>query len=239
MVKEILILSTFLTVFVSFIQISNKETNKSMTTSLKPRTNEIINQDLKTIKLDFNFIVSLGKEEDYEKFKTYKLFHLTRNNTTIFIDSLLTEYEFENKLFPIIIKTEDNSFELLFEINDRPNKNYLKRLIVKDNKLVRQDKLPTFEAKPIDINNDGITEYAGYWDYSQVWGDDNNLTAYNPILYYSITTKGLLLDSLLTIERNKMIYGEFYGFEFSEINAQSISVKEKFKQELKKINGGH
>ena len=210
-----------------------------MTTSLKPRTNEIINQDLKTIKLDFNFIVSLGKEEDYEKFKTYKLFHLTRNNTTIFIDSLLTEYEFENKLFPIIIKTEDNSFELLFEINDRPNKNYLKRLIVKDNKLVRQDKLPTFEAKPIDINNDGITEYAGYWDYSQVWGDDNNLTAYNPILYYSITTKGLLLDSLLTIERNKMIYGEFYGFEFSEINAQSISVKEKFKQELKKINGGH
>jgi len=238
MVKEILILSTFLTVFVSFIQISNKETNKSMTTSLKPRTNEIINQDLKTIKLDFNFIVSLGKEEDYEKFKTYNFFHLTRNNTTIFIDSLLTEYEFENKLFPIIIKTEDNSFELLFEINDRPNKNYLKRLIVIDNKLVRQDKLPTFEAKPIDINNDGITEYAGYWDYSQVWGDDNNLTAYNPILYYSITTKGLLLDSLLTIERNKMIYGEFYGFEFSEINAQPISVTKKFKQELKRINGG-
>lgn len=236
--KEIIILSIFLTVLVSCNQTTNKETNNSLTTSLTTEKEETINQDLKTIKLDFGFIVSVGQEEDFEKFSTYTYFHLTRNNTTIFIDSSLTEYEFGNNLFPIIIKTGDNSFELLFEINDRPNKNYLKRLFIKDNKLVRQDKLPTFEGKPIDINQDGIKEYAGFWDYSQVWGDDNNLTAYNPILYYSLTTKGLLLDSLLTRERNELIYGKFYGYAFSENEEQPISVTEKFEQELKRINGG-
>ncbi len=210
----------------------------SLTTSLATETEETISQDLKTIKLDFDFIVSVGQEEDFEKFKTYTYFQLTRNNTTIFIDSSLTEYEFGNNLFPIIIKTGNNSFELLFEINDRPNKNYLKRLFIKDNKLVRQEKLPTFESKPIDINQDGIKEYAGFWDYSQTWGENYSLTAYNPILYYSVTTTGLKLDSTLTRERNEMIYGNFYGFSFNENDEQPISVLEKFEQELKRINGG-
>ena len=238
MTKEIIILSFLLTVLVSCNQATNKKTSNSVTSSLTTETEETTNQDLKTIKLDFDFIVSVGQEEDFEKFKTYKYFRLTRNNTPIFIDSSLAEYEFGNKLFPIIIKTSDNSFELLFEINDRPNKNYLKRLFIKDNKLVRHDKLPTFEGKPIDINKDGIKEYAGFCDYSQVWGDGNNLTAYNPILYYSVTTEGLLLDSLLTKERNEMIYEKFYGFAFSEKDEQPIKVTENFEQELKRINGG-
>lgn len=237
-IKDIIILSFFLTVLVSCNQTKKKETSNHLTTSLTPENKEIISQDLKTIKLDFDFIVSVGQEEDFEKFKTYTFFQLTRNNTTIFIDSSLTEYEFGNELFPIIIKTGDNSFELLFEINDRPNKNYLNRFFIKENKLVGQDKLPTFEGKPIDINKDGIKEYAGYWDYSQVWGEDHNLTAYNPILYYSVTTKGLILDSLLTRERNEMIYGKFYGFAFSENDKQIIHVTKKFEQELKRINDG-
>ena len=196
------------------------------------------NSDLKTIKLDFGFTLTVGQEEDFGKFKTYTFFQLTRNNTIVYIDSSLTEYEFGNVLFPIILKTGENSFELLFEINDRPNKNYLKRLFIKDNKLVNQDKLPTFEAKPKDINKDGIKEYAGFWNYSQVWGDNNDLTTYNPILYYSVTTIGLKLDSLLTKQRNEMIYGKFYGFSFSENYEQPKSAAEKFGQELKLINNG-
>ena len=98
--------------------------------------------------------------------------------------------------------------------------------------------MPTFEGKPNDINKVGIKEYACFCDYSQVWGDGNNLTAYNPILYYSVTTEGLLLDSLLTKERNEMIYGKFYGFAFSEKDEQPIKVTENFEQELKRINGG-
>jgi hypothetical protein len=237
MKKGFIILTIILTALISCNQTA-KKINNEPTSSVTIEINESTDQDLKTIKLDFDFVVSLGQEEDFEKFKTYTLFKLTRNNATIFTDNSLTEYEFGNKLFPIIIKTGDNSFELLFEINNRPNKNYLKRLIVKDNQLVGQDNLPTFESKPIDINNDGIKEYAGFWDYSQVWGDHNELTSYNPILYYSITQTGLRLDSLLTRQRNEMIFGDFHGFSFSEKYEQPISVTEKFEQEIKLIKSG-
>uniref|UniRef100_UPI0040484000 hypothetical protein n=1 Tax=Polaribacter sp. TaxID=1920175 RepID=UPI0040484000 len=230
-------ISFILTILVSCNQKISKETKTSLISPLTSENEEILKENLKTIKLDYDFLVSVGQEEDFEKFKTYTFFKLTKNNQTIFIDSLLTEYEFGNKLFPIIIKTENNSFELLFEINNRPNKNYLKRLFIKDNKLVGQDKLPTFESKPIDINKDGIKEYAGFWDNSQVWGENNNLTAYNPILYYSETKSGLKLDSLMTMQRNEMIYGRFHGFSYSENYEQTISVIEEFEREIKRIKG--
>jgi hypothetical protein len=158
----------------------------------------------------------------------------------VYLDSSLTEYEFDNKLFPIILQTGDNSFELLFEVNYRPSKNYLKRLFVSNDKLVGQDKLPIFEANPIDINNDGIKEYAGSFNYFEIWGENNNLTSYNPILYYSVTPAGLKLDSLLTKERNELIYGQFHGFSFSEKIEPPITISaiEKFEQELKLITNG-
>lgn len=234
MTKEIVTIASCLMVLISCNQTTNQETNNDLTIATK----EVLNEDLKTIKLDFDFIVTVGQEEDFENFKTYTFFQLTRNNKTIFIDSSLTEYEFGNKLFPIIIKTGDNNFELLFEINNRPNKNYLKRLFIQEHKLVGKDRLPTFEATPVDINQDGIKEYAGFWNYAQVWGDNNNLTAYNPILYYAVTPKGLVLDSLLTRERNENIYGEFFGFSFSEKEEHPISVTEKFEQELERIKDG-
>jgi hypothetical protein len=236
MIKEILISSFLLIVLVSCDQTTNKKTNQSFASTFTADSVVKVNKDLKTIKLDFDFIVYVGQVEDFDNFQTYTFFQLTRNNTTIFADSSLTEYEFGNKLFPIIIKTGDNSFELLFEINDRPNKNYLKRLFIKDNKLEKQDKLPTFEGNPIDVNHDGIEEYVGFWDYSQVWGANNNITAYNPILFYSLTTKGLMIDSSLTRERNEVIYGKFLGFAFSEKHEQPTSVIEIFENELKRIN---
>jgi len=191
--------------------------------------------DVKTLNLDFGFKVTVGNEDDFDPFKAYLYFKLERNNAVIYEDSSLTEYQFDNKLFPIILQTGDNRFELLFEINDRPNKNYLRRLFVDNDKLTGQDKLPTFEAKPADINNDGIKEYAGYWDYSEVWGENWSVTDYNPILYYSVTKTGLKLDSLLTEQRNTIIYGQFHGFSFSEKIEMPVSVQEKFEQELKII----
>ena len=234
MKRELIILTIILTVLIS----CNQTPTNDVSNNLATETEEKINEDLKTIKLDYDFIVSIGQEENFEKFKTYSFFKLTRNNSIIYIDSSLTEYEFGDKLFPIVIKSGDNSFELLFEINDRPSKNYLKRLFIEDNKLVGQDKLPTFETIPKDIDNNGTFEYAGYWDYQQIWGENDNLTSYNPILYYSVTSQGLMLDSLLTKERNENIYGKFYGFSFSENDEQPVSVTKKFEQELELINHG-
>ena len=215
---------------------NNKDSAQTVTYGLKPNEiSEATTAGFKILNLDFGFKVAIGEEEDFGDFTTYSYFKLERNNSIVYSDSSLTEYQFDNKLFPIILQTGDNSFELLFEINDRPSKNYLKRLFVNNDKLVGQDKLPTFEAKPADINNDGIEEYAGFWDYSETWGENDSLTDYNPILYYSVTKTGLKLDSLLTKQRNEIIYGQFYGYSFSEKIEMPISVNDKFEQELKII----
>jgi len=202
-------------------------------------TDTLTNSDFKTFELDFGFKVTVGKEDDYDDFKTYMYFKLERNNNIVYLksDSSLIEYEFGDTLFPIILQTEDNSFELLFEINDRPSKNYLKRFFVSNDKLIGQDTLPAFEAKPIDINGDGIKEYAGYWTSAEVFGENNSFTSYNPIIYYSVTNKGLKLDSSLTKQRNEIIYGQFYGYSYSEKYTLPVSVMDKFNQELKIISG--
>jgi hypothetical protein len=203
--------------------------NNSIKDSLAPDKND----DYKVIDLKFGFKVKIGEEEDFQDFKTYSYFELTKDNRVIYFGD--SEYQFDNELYPIVIKTGTDSYELLFEINDRPTRNYLKRLFIENNKVVKQDKLPTFVAPPKDINGDGILEYAGYWDYAQTWGENCSLTAYNPILYYSITPTGLKLDSALTAERNEKIYGIFRGFHFSEDSVQSISVMSKFNGEIDNI----
>lgn len=234
--KRILFLITILSTFIYSSQSvlsSNKDTEQYSTNDIY----HFKEPSLIAINLDYGFKILIGRKEAFQDFNTYSYLELIRNNTTIYIDSSLTEYEFNNKLFPILINAGENSFELLIEVNNRPNKNFLKIIYIQDNKLSKQDELPAFESSHIDINKDGIKEYAGFWDYFQIWEENNNLTSYNPILYYSITPNGLFLDSLLTKQRNEMIYGAFYGFSFDETKEQPISVIKKFEKELELING--
>lgn len=125
----ILLTVTFILFFCS---VNGKETNINTKTKVT-----------KTILLDFGFKVALGQEEDFETFKTYSFFKLTKSGKVVYVDTLL-EYEFGDKLYPIVLQTGKNKFELLFEINDRPNKNYLKRIIIKNDKVIMTDSLPTF-----------------------------------------------------------------------------------------------
>ncbi len=192
-----------------------------------------INSDLKTINFDFGFSVVLGEEESFDKFKTYTYFELKKNNRTIFIDSLLVEYEFGNKIYPIISQTGKDNYELLFEVNNRPNRNYSKVFFIKDDELVKTTILPCFEW---EFNKDKTKYYIGLWENSQTYGDNYSLTSYNPILYYSITKNGnIRMDSILTIEKNKEIYGEFYGFTYNENIEISVEKLEKMNVELEKI----
>ena len=188
----------------------------------------------KTIDLAYGFKANIGQSEDFKTFKTYSFFELKHFDKVIYTDTLL-EYEFGHKLYPIVLQTGENKYELLFEINDRPTKNYLKRIIVLNEKIIKMDKLPTFISKAHDLDGDGIKEYAGFWDYSQVWGEKNDITAYNPILYYKVVPAGLKLDSALTIKKNKEIYGEFYGFDFNERQEVSTVKSDIFENEVDKI----
>ncbi|MDD4971276.1 MAG: hypothetical protein PHT07_17745 [Paludibacter sp.] len=63
-------------------------------------------------------------------------------------------------------------------------------------------------------------------------------TAYNPIMYYKLTTTGFQLDSTLTIERNKVIYGEFYGYKYNAKIEMPISVLKELDKEKNRIVTG-
>lgn len=226
--------------FILFVFISCKQAGKKAeripADTLLVKTKHQEEQHLKRIDLAHGFFVLIGREEDLGEFSTYSYFELKRNQTSILVDSSLTEYVFENKLFPVLIQTSADNFQLLFEINDRPNKNYLKRFFIKNNKFFAKDMLPLFESKAMDLNDDGIKEYIGYWGYSEIYGENDEFTNYDPILYYSVKENGLFLDSILTKQRNELIYGKFYGYSFDGEVKLPVKVIENFEQELKRIH---
>lgn len=212
------------------------EKDKSKTDSIMRTENKVVASNITetTIDLYYGFKANIGQSEDFETFKTYSFFELQHLDKVIYTDTLLV-YEFGDKLYPIVLQTGNKKYELLFEINDRPNKNYLKRLYIENNKLIKTDKLPTFITNPSDLDGDGIKEYAGFWCYSEIWGENNELTDYNPILYYKVKSTGIELDSVLTEKKNKEIYGEFHGFNFDEKQEMSSTTNVKFDKELSRI----
>ena len=190
----------------------------------------------KTIKLDNDFEIKVGQKEDFETFETYTLFILTHKNKQLYIDTSMTEYEFGDKLYPIVRKLDKETFEILVEVNDRPSKNYLKYLKVQQDKIVRTEELPTFISKASNLDTDDNLELAGFWDWGEVYGDNGELTVYNPIIYYELKPDGIILDSTLTINKNKEIYGDFHGFKYSEKVEIRTSETKKRDNEIDRIN---
>ena len=167
--------------------------------------------------------------------KTYTLFILTHNNKPIYTDTSLTEYEFGDKLYPIVRAIDKETFEVFTEVNFRPGKNYLSYFKIRRDKIIDRQKLPTFISKAANLDNDDTLEYAGFWDGTETWGENNSLTGYSPIIYYEIKPDGLHIDSLLTIDKNKSIYGSFKGFEYNQKFEMPVSVKVKFNQEIERM----
>ena len=195
----------------------------------------IYKQVQKTIKLNYDFEINVGQKEDFEKFETYTLFILTHNNKLLYIDTSLTEYEFGDSLYPIVRQLNNETYEVLVEVNDRPNKNYLKYLKVNRDQIVCIEKLPTFISKATNLDNDDNLEFAGFQDWGETWGDKGSLTAYNPLIYYELNPYGITLDSTLTIHKSKEIYGNFYGFKYNAKVIIKTSVDQKWNKEIKRI----
>lgn len=240
MIARILIFG-FVTVLVACNQSDKSVDKKNETEQIAVNSTLTANNDIgadnkivKSIKLANGFVVNLGKAYDYETYITYSFFNLSNSERVIFTDSL-HEYEFGKKMYPIVLQTERNKYELIFEVNNIPNKNYLLRLFVQNDRLVRTDTLPTFITQAYDLNGDGIDEYAGYWHYSEIWGNNNDSAAYNPILFFRVASNGLVLDSALTIKRNKIIYGDFYGFYYNENHAVAVEKSKLFTKEVELI----
>ncbi len=189
----------------------------------------------KKLKLKYDFEIRASKGEDFGTFSTYSSFTLIHNGKVVFVDTSQAEYEFGDKLYPIIYALDSITFEILVEVNDRPNKNYLKYFKINNDSIIELKKLPTFITKPLNFGQDGNLEFAGFWDYNEVWGENGSITDYNPILFYKITKEGLVLDTVLTIKTNKAIYGSFKGFHYSEKYDIPISCGRKFAKEIQRI----
>jgi len=233
---------TYLTFLIAFIltACSNGNGQKSDNSSDASAdsfqtTSNIDKQVQKTIKLDHDFEIKVGRKEDFEKFETYTLFILIHKNKRLYIDTSLTEYEFGGKLYPIVRLLDNETFEILIEVNDRPSKNYLKYFNVHQDKIVSTEKLPTFISKASNLDMDDNLEFAGFWDWGETWGDNGTLTAYNPILYYEFKPSGIIMDSTLTISKNKEIYGDFHGFEYNEKVEIKTSETKKWDNEIDRI----
>jgi len=214
---------TYLTFFIAFILTACSNGNGQKTASSTDISadslltkSSIDKQVQKTIKLDNDFEIKVGQKEDFEKFETYTLFILTHKNKQLYLDTSLTEYEFGDKFYPIVRQLDKETFEILVEVNDRPSKNYLKYFKVHIDKIVNTEKLPTFISSASNLDTDYNLELAGFWDWGETWGDNGSLTAYNPIIYYELRPSGITLDSTLTINKNKEIYGDFHGFKYNE-----------------------
>lgn len=229
-----LYLNSFL-IFVLFACSNNQQkaevSSKLASDNFSPKSN-IDKEIQKVIKLDYDFEINVGHEEEIGM---YSLFILKHKSKHIYLDSSSCEYEFSDKLFPIIKQLSKETFVILVEVNDRPNKNYLSYFKVHKDRIIEIGKLPTFITNASNLDTDKHLEFAGLWIWNETWGENGTLTAYNPILYYELNQKGITLDSALTILKNKEIFGDFYIFKYDENIEMSTSVCKKQSDEIKRI----
>ena len=123
----------------------------------------------------------------------------------------LNEYKFQDYYFPVLIKNGDRT-EIIIERDDRPLKNYLEVFRFQKNVLDSMYKIPYFEMKPKDIDNDGIKEFYATLEMVELLEENGNI-GYNPILAYEISDSKLTFDLTATKIANQKAYGQFYGLE--------------------------
>jgi len=154
--------------------------------------------------------------ENYGEFTTYSRLILRIENHEIQLKLEGSEFELDGKIYPFYRGLKNGSLEFLITINDRPFKEKLLHLIVKDNKIVQQETLPYFETPLTNYDTDENLEYEGILDYQEAFCNECDSVYYNPTLFYEFRESGIILDTLTTMKENKAEYGEFYGFKQNE-----------------------
>jgi hypothetical protein len=170
-----------------------------------------------TVVVYSDLIKLMGQHSDDFGGASFKRISVFFENKLIFKDSLnnywLTGYE--STQYPKLLKCSDGSYQLLIEVDERPNQNELIQLIIsKDGKLT-QNRLPIFNWNPIDIDADGNLEVDGTLTNGETIANGDT-AFYNPVLVYELTDNCLVFDSTTTIEKNKKIWGQFHGYSYND-----------------------
>jgi len=212
------------------------------------------------IPLDFGFKVLYGGQVEnlsyrylgrgyYAQRHTYDHIEIRKNDIVVYVSTkrdkeyeLGEEFDFFGNVSlvqPFVFQASSGKYEIFLPINDRPNNGYLRRFFVVDNEVVKRDSLPRFLSFAKYLSDDGIKKLAGFWNFGPA---DQGYIGFDPILYYSVTKDGLILDTLLTNEKNKMIFG---GFQKSTSFYDSLGTRsydslgkiiiERFSKEVQRI----
>lgn len=149
--------------------------------------------------------------EDGKFIKSIILYY---DSTIIFVDS--TSYysgEYDHK----IMDFENGDKGFVFEILGGGSE--LERLLilqVNKGEIVSKYITPFTDDFSENLDNDAFSEFGGYFSLIDATGEEG-VCYYNPKIFYEIRNDGIKLDTLVTVEMNKKMYGDFHGYEMSYI----------------------
>jgi hypothetical protein len=194
-------------------------------TTVQKKDTIAIKDDKDSSAYTFDTIINLGGGlvEGYEMEYNNKALAIRHNGRQVFADSTRPDYELGNPLNPGFIQFGDDIFEVFLEENNSPNKSTLKMLKFQHDQLIETQVLPTFFAKPhclfgppggYPFNTNMY--YAAFSFYTEQCADSNGrrVTDVTPILYYKLTNHGMILDSAVTLKKNKEIWGGINVFTY-------------------------
>lgn len=183
----------------------------------RKQNSNILTMETDTVIVYSDHIKLTGQHsEDFggESFNKISVFF---DNKLIFKDSLneywLTGYE--STQYPKLLMSADSNYQLLIEVDERPNQNELLNLTISKEGELIQHRLPIFNWNPMDIDNDGKLEVDGTLTNGETIANGDT-AFYNPVLVYELIDNCLVFDSATTIEKNKKIWGQFHGYSYND-----------------------
>lgn len=184
-----------------------------------------------TVTLGDNFELLLGTDTT-EVPGVYEQLIVKHNGKVLLFDST-TFYFFYEREYPLLLKANANTFDLLLETDGRPQANSLTLLRIKNDEVVQRLNFPMFvSATAANLDSDSTLEYAGSVGFPELGG---TYLPYSPIIYYELLPAGLTVDSSLTESRNELIYGRFWGSEYREDIHLPITQMELYDLEVKRL----
>ncbi len=149
-------------------------------------------------------------------------------------DSL--QFEKTNVSFPKLLSLNPEEKVVFLEVCDRPKQNKVLILKLNGTKMLTWQVGPLFVGQPKNLDNDPQVEWAGMQEEPEIWEEKKQIRfPYDPMLYFQVDASGVRIDSTLTVERNKAIYGDFFGYQYSTKRSFPETVGQKMSDEWDRL----
>ncbi len=164
----------------------------------------------KEIKVIDGITIQIPLIEKFDQNHTYKHIQIWLSDKKVFEDTSETEYLFDDNDWPKVIKISNVKYLVYLKVFDAPDLNKLYKYEISHSQTLLTEILPFFYNGPLKIS--GHIEYSGILSIVETPCENCDSCYYNPRLFYKITNRGFLLDSVVTIMMNKKQWNGFYGY---------------------------